>query len=97
MNVKLVKPTVKMRAALTGSSGGGKSYSLTVPSEMARIIEKAGIDTFEVDFTPDGILYRPVESAPEPVLEVPEWLKASIEAVESELAEDNGKAKVKAG
>lgn len=83
MNVN-VKPTVKMRAAKTGSAGGGKAYMLTVPSELARVIEKAGIDTFEVDVTEEGIVYRPVDSVPDPVIEVPEWLKKGAEAVVEE-------------
>jgi hypothetical protein len=63
--------TYKIRHSMAGPSGDRRVYRLTVPPEIATAIPE---DTeFEPVLTEDGLLYRPVESRPEP--ELPSWAR----------------------
>jgi len=72
--------TVKLRTQVSGSANAdGKGYSnssLTVPREIARALETAGVTTFECELTEDGILFRPAREKLVPEAALPSWLKS---------------------
>jgi hypothetical protein len=62
--------TYKIRHSVAGTNQR-KVYRLTVPPDLAEAIPND--QEFVPELTEDGILFRPVESAPE--REVPAWAK----------------------
>jgi hypothetical protein len=61
------------RLRATTQSGKYKTYSLTVPREMAEPLLHAGRTAYRCEFHPEGILFRPVaEQAPTPAA-LPDW------------------------
>lgn len=65
-----MKDVVKLKRARSGT--GGTVTSLGVPKEIADALELVNVDMFKVELTEDGILFRPMTSAPEIVK--PTWL-----------------------
>lgn len=56
------------------SASGASSSSLNVPKLIADALRSAKIETFTVEVTEDGILYRPTKLV-EPETELPSWLQ----------------------
>jgi len=69
--------TVKLLTRPSGAEGAFVSYALTVPAEIGRETAANGIESFVVELTEDGILYRPIlRNAPGTGR--PAWLRPNI-------------------
>lgn len=63
-----------VRLGTRTSGGGGRSATLGVPKAIADELRAANIDTFSIELTEEGILFRPVDGDSSGV-ERPSWLK----------------------
>jgi hypothetical protein len=62
------------------SGPGGKftTYTLTLPTPMAELLEANGVSMFTVELTEDGVLYRPVVLQAPQMTPLPSWLKEPV-------------------
>lgn len=58
--------------SLLKQRGHNANAKLTVPAEISRMCEEAGVREFTCELTEDGILYRPLKRDEQ---KVPGWLK----------------------
>lgn len=74
---KMIDTNRVYRLRTTTQGGKYKTYSLTVPREMAEPLIAAGRTAYRCEFHPDGILFRPVaeQATTSPVL--PEWAQSN--------------------
>jgi hypothetical protein len=66
---------IRRNTSKTGSGDG--AASIAIPTEIAAVVP-AGL-TFDVELTPEGILYRPSAGARVPV-DLPEWITGDPDA-----------------
>ena len=59
----------------SGPAGAFKTYTLTLPTAIAELLEASNIGMFTVELTEDGVLYRPVHVKPETPTDLPSWLR----------------------